>query len=114
MSPESPRCLPEWAKRERHGDMGWITENIEYLWPAAQAGYQATGRGAITVDTTDQPGPGLGNPFGYLAYSELEPLHDEDMLRMLRAYDPAKELVVVLFKSKLRTSTYRLHLLLPQ
>jgi hypothetical protein len=108
MSPEPLRRFPNWAGRERQGDMGWIAENVHILWPAAKRAFESFGRGAITVDTTDQPVLGLGNPFTYLSQAELEPLHDEDMQRILRQYDPAKELVVVLLKPQQRTSTYRI------
>src|SRR5947209_6149267 len=108
MSPEPQRRFPQWAERERQSDMRWIGENVHILWPAAQNAFATLGRGAITVDTTSQPVAGLGNPFSYLAQAELEPLHDVDMQRILRGYDPIREMVVVLYKTQQRTSTYRI------
>jgi hypothetical protein len=108
MSPEPIRHFPNWAERERQGDLRWIGENVHILWPAAHTGFETLGRGAITVDTTIKPVPGLINPFTYLSQAELQPLRDQDMERIVRQYDPTKELVVVLFKTQQRTSTYRI------
>src|SRR5712692_3998080 len=107
MSPESRRRFPDWAERERRGDLEWIGENLHVLWPSASIAYEARGRGAIVVDTTSQPLPGKGNPFTYLSQAELGKIPDADMERIMREYDPTKELVVVLLKSQQRTSTYR-------
>ena len=107
MSPEQQSRFPSWAERERQGDMQWIGENLHILWSAAIVAFESKGRGAVVVDTTSQPVSGAGNPFTYLSQIELEPLPDEDMRRILRGYDPVRELVVVLLKSQQRTSTYR-------
>ena len=50
---ERKQRVPDWAERERGGDLAWIRENLQVFWPLAQRGYQAVGRGAIVVDTTD-------------------------------------------------------------
>jgi len=107
MSPEPHRRFPAWAELERQGDRRWITDNLSILWSAASRSYAAVGRGVIAVDTTSQPLPGGGHPFAYLPQAELAPLHDADVERMVRSYDPAQEMVVVLLKAQLRMSTYR-------
>jgi hypothetical protein len=99
--------LPDWAERERTGDLGWLTENLHVLWPAAQTSYAEEGRGAIVVDTTSRP-TGAGNPFLYVAESGIERMQDADALRMVRAYDPTWELVTMLMKKERRLSTYRI------
>ena len=99
--------LPDWAERERTGDMRWIAENMHVLWPAAQTSYAAEGRGAIVVDTTSRP-TGAGNPFLYVAEEGIERMKDADALRMVRAYDPTWELVTMLIKKERRLSTYRI------
>jgi hypothetical protein len=107
MSPEPLRRFPNWAERERQGDMRWIGDNLHILWPAAKSGYESLGRGAVVIDATSQPVPGLGNPFTYMSRTDLEPLHDEDVQRMMREYDPTQEVVVMLLKTRQRTSAYR-------
>lgn len=104
MTPE----MPDWARRERQRDMQWISENLHVFVPAAKAAFQETGRGAFIVDTTKQPVPGKGNPFGYFPQAVIETGDDENMKRMVREYNPQEELVLVLLKPKARTSTYRM------
>src|SRR6266545_6918124 len=100
--------LPDWARRERQGDLTWIQENLHVFWPIAQAAFAEAGRGAIVVDTTSRPGgKSKGNPFGYFPQAVVETGDDEDIKRMVRAYDPEQELVIVLVKSEHRTSTYQ-------
>jgi hypothetical protein len=100
--------LPDWARRERQGDLVWISENLDVFWPIAQVAFVDAGRGAIVVDMTSQPGgKSKGHPFGYFPQAVVETGDDEDIKRMVRAYDPAQELVIMLMKSENRTSTYR-------
>ena len=101
--------IPEWAERERVGDLSWIQDNAHVLWPAARQSYEEQGRGAIFIDTltTFAHQEGLGNPMFYLNEAAIEKSEQHhDALRMVRAYDPDWELVSVLLK-KGRESTYR-------
>lgn len=106
MQERNRRCFPEWAERERAGDLGWIGENLHVLWPAAQQGYQEFGRGAIVIDTTQRP-TGEGHPFGYFTQEMVEQSGDEDAQRIVREYSPAWELVTVLLKTDDRVSVCR-------
>lgn len=106
MPSQERRDFPEWAARERAGDLTWIQENLHVFWPAAQRGHQDFGRGALVVDTTSRP-TGAGHPFAYLPEGGIEKMDDQDALRMVRAYDPTWEFVTVLLKSQERVSTYR-------
>ena len=99
--------IPNWARRERESDLGWVRENLHVFWPAATVAFKDIGRGAIVVDTTWQPAPGLGNPFGYLSQEQIEEYDDEDTKRLVREYNPKKEFVVMLLKPDDRSSTYR-------
>ena len=72
--------FPDWAERERAGDLAWLRENLDIFWPAAQVGYQSVGRGAIVVDTTIRP-TGKGHPFGYMDRAAIELTGDEDTKR---------------------------------
>jgi hypothetical protein len=102
--------FPEWAERDRGGDLGWIRQNLETFWPVAQQGYQAVGRGAVVVDTTTtvtHPG-GEGHPYGYYDHDTLKQFSDRDTLRLVRDYRPDSEFVTTLLKAQDRVSSYRL------
>ncbi len=117
------RALPDWAQKERVGDLAWIGENLHILWPAAQHSYAEQGRGAIIIDTTTrvshQEGAGnpvshppearatQGNPIFYMTEAGIEEMNDADALRMVRGYEPSWEMVTMLFKIEGRVSTYR-------
>jgi hypothetical protein len=98
--------IPEWAEQERPGDLGWVRENLDDFWLAAQRGYAAEGRGAIVVDTTVALS-GAGHPFGYFPQAFLEQGGDAATLALIGAYDPSQEFVTVLIKTENRVSTYR-------
>lgn len=91
--------------------MAWVGENFHIFWPAAMRGFRQSGRGAIVTDTTMQPEPGRGNPFGYFPQEVIETGDDDDLKRLVREYEPEQEFVVLLLKSHKRSSAYRIHLL---
>ncbi len=103
--------IPDWASRERESDLEWIRENLEIFWGAAQTNFKEYGRGVLVChsDTIIQHARGTGNPFIYLTQKELgeRSLEWSDTLRMVTAYDPLWEFVLVILKSKLRESVYR-------
>ena len=100
--------FPRWAEQECGRDLAWIAENLHVFWPAAQRGFQEAGRGVLVVDTTTlvKHERGESNPFGYLPSGEAEQYEWEDVIRMVRAYDPSWEFVAVLLKGD-RESAYR-------
>jgi hypothetical protein len=102
------KSMPGWAQRERQVDLNWIRENADVFHLAAKIAFQDTGRDAIVVDTTTQPVPGAGNPFGYFDQEFVREELDEDTQRMVEEYDPEQEVVLVLLKPENRTSTYRI------
>ena len=106
MTPER-RDIPDWARQERAEDLSWIQENLDVFDFAARLAYQGSGRGAIVVDTTIEPIPGVGHPFGYFSQEQIDEYDDEDTTRMVGEYDPEQEFVLVLLKEEGRTSTYR-------
>ncbi len=102
--------IPDWAHQERQADMGWIGENFHIFWSTANEAFAEMGRGAIVVDTVLQPIPGGGNPFAYFPQAFIEAYDDEDTRRLVREYNPQKEIVVMLLKENDRTSAYRIRL----
>jgi hypothetical protein len=105
-SPIENGPIPDWAEKERTGDLFWIMANLHVLWPAAQNAYATKGRGALVVDLTTRLG--TGHPFFYATKANVVEYDDPDALRMVNQYNPKLELVIILFKSEERTSTYRL------
>ena len=59
------------------------------------------------VDVTEEPEPGRGNPFAYVILEQLATFADEDTLRMVQAYHPEQEFVLLMLKEAGRSSTYR-------
>lgn len=106
---ERKRRFPDWAERERGGDMAWLRENLHVFWPLAQLGFQEVGRGAIVVDTTELVAhpTGMGHPLGYLDKETIAQQGDEDTLRLVGEYEPTGEFVSVLLKPQDRQSSYR-------
>ena len=111
--PEGNRNHPRWAERERSGDMSWIQEILHVLAPAAREQYQQLGRGAVVIDMTVQPHPSTGYPIWYLPTQQLKSLDESDVKRMVGAYDPEHEMVLVLLKPWGRQSAYQLRLIPP-
>lgn len=97
--------IPNWAERERTGDLLWIAENMHVLWPLAQAALASAGIGALFIELTIRYG--TGHPILYVPKEDVEQLDDPDMMRMLNEYNPLREMVIVLLKEQQRTSTYR-------
>jgi hypothetical protein len=110
MTPENLQ-IPDWARQERQADLAWIAENLDTFWTAATRAFQDVGVGAIVVDTTSQPIPDAGHPFGYFSQEQIEQQANEDTRRMVSEYDPEHEFVVVLLKADERISTYRVRAL---
>lgn len=98
--------LPTWAERERTEDLTWIGENLQGFWGAARSGYEASGRGALVVDTDVRP-TGVCHPFGYVLQEQIRQLGAKDEIRMIAAYEPSWELVIILLKPRDRMSSYR-------
>jgi len=89
--------------------MNWIRENLHVFLPSATVAFAEFGRGAIVVDTTSRP-TGEGHPFGYFPQEMIEEGDDEDIKRMVKEYDPEKDIVIVMLKENDKMSTYRIHL----
>jgi hypothetical protein len=102
--------IPDWALQEWESDLAWIRENLDIFELAARLAFVASGRGVIVVDTTAQPTPGAGHPFGYFGKDQIDEEYDEDTKRMVQEYDPHHEFVLALLKKEDRISSYRVQL----
>jgi hypothetical protein len=99
--------IPEWAQ-QRERDIAWIVENMHVFEPAARAQLAAQGPGAIVVDTTTRPDPTAGHPMYFVPKDIVDKAGDADTQRMVSAYDPATEFVLVMLKPDTKVSTYQI------
>lgn len=98
--------IPRWAERERIEDLAWIGENLQEFWKVARSGFEAEGRGALVIDVVALA-TGTGHQFGYVRQELIRQLGAKDEIRMVAAYDPSWELVIILLKLQDRMSSYR-------
>lgn len=101
-----PNDLPDWAVRERWTDLAWISDNLPAVTSAARIAYDALGRGAVVIDTAYLTAGG-SHPAAYFTEGEILRYDDADINRLVGAYVPNEELVLVLLKASRRTSAYR-------
>jgi hypothetical protein len=100
------RPIPRWAERERTEDLAWIGENLQEFWKVARSGFEAKGRGVLVIDMVAMV-TGTGHQFGYVSEEQIRQFGGKDEIRMVAAYDPSWELVIVLLKPRDRISSYR-------
>jgi hypothetical protein len=92
MSEREPDAVPDWAEKERADELAWLKEshNLALLWATAQTGYSQSGRGAVVIEDRE--------PLAEMRYygQELQDeLEDEAAQRLVEAYYPERELVVI-------------------
>jgi len=92
------------GKQDRTAHMHFIQRNLDFLLAQAWDGYQRVGRGAVIVDADravpDPDWPGGITPGLYVSRKMLGEAGmdwpDTDIKRMVREYDPDKEIVVAI------------------
>ena len=111
-----PEDLPTGREsRESHAEF------IRTNWPVAAAfawqQYQKQGRGCLVIDVTKSkdPPPGasylLGESFAaYVPYRGVRATGDPDVKRMVKEYDPAREVVFMFLRLDGGMSSYRVHI----
>ena len=90
---------------DKQANLKLIADNWDVLLPAAERAFEEHGRGTILVDTTRIVNG--GHPFEYVILTAL-PNDDADCGRMVRTYDPEKEIVISLFRADGRVYSYQL------
>jgi hypothetical protein len=105
--------MPDWAERERWADLAWIADNLPAFHSAASIAYEVLGRGAVVVETTYHTQDD-GHPAAYFTQQELRRYEDAAIDRLVEAYTPDEELVVVLLKEWHRSSAYRVRATRPE
>lgn len=116
MAKFKPEDLPTGLEsRESH------LEFIRINWPVAAAfawqQYRKQGRGCIVFDVAKAQDPPPGEPhlFGetpgaYVPYKVVRAAGDEDVKRMVREYDPRRQVVFVFLRQDGGVSSYSLHI----
>ena len=92
---------------QRDGDLAYSMENWPQIASDAWAGYLAQGRGLTIVDThkTNPVPTGLGHAISYLSAGLVT---EADDARMVREYDPEREVVVGMLRANGDEDVYRL------
>jgi hypothetical protein len=104
---ESRRVVPDVTMRETIDDLAWIEEHLLLFRAVVLDHYLLCGTGAVVADITPQTRPEFCNPMWYLPAEELESLDEPEVEALLRAYDPTREVVVVLLKHDNQQRSYR-------
>ena len=84
--------------QENKRDTDWIEDNSALFWTTATVACEQIGPGAIVIDLS-KPTKSGENQYRYIAQGEIE-LKDEFLDKLMREYNPHREFVVVLKKSK--------------
>ena len=90
---------------DKPADLKLIADNWNILLPAAERAYEEHGRGMLLVDTTRIENGGY--PFQYVRMAVL-PADNSACDRMVRTYDPEKEIIISLLRSDGRVYSYAL------
>lgn len=116
MAKFKPEDLPTGREsRESHAEF------IKINWPVAAAfawqQYQKQGRGCLVVDVAESKDPPRGESYlfgesqaAYVPYRGVRATGDPDVKRMVKEYDPAREVVFVFLRLDKGMSRYRVRI----
>ena len=90
---------------DKAADLKLIADNWSVLLPAAERAFEEHGRGMLLVNTTRIENGGY--PFQYVRMAAL-PGDNSDCDRMVRTYDPEKEIIISLVRADGRIYSYEL------
>jgi hypothetical protein len=90
---------------DKASNLKLIADNWDALLLAAERGFEEHGRGTILADTTRLENG--GHPIRYVRLAAL-PDDESDCGRMVRTYDPQREIVVSLLSSDGFVHSYQL------
>jgi hypothetical protein len=90
---------------DKAADLKLIADNWDVLLPAAERGFEENARGMVLVDTTQIVNEGY--PIRYVSLANI-PDDGSECGRMVRTYDPQKEVILSLFRSDGRVYSYTL------
>ena len=90
---------------DKAADLKLIADNWSVLLPATERAFEEHGRGMLLVDTTRIKNGGY--PFQYIKMAAL-PGDNSACDRMVRTYDPEKEIIISLIRSDGRIYSYEL------
>lgn len=92
---------------QRASDLQLIRESRRTLWSGGRKQYRIDGRGLLIILADKPPLPGQGYPIMWLTEAQLRTAGDADAGRMVRKYDPRKEIVVLVDRGKGGSSVYQ-------
>lgn len=111
-----PEDLPT-GRESRESQAEFIRINWSVAAAFAWQQHQKQGRGCLVVDVTKSKDPPRGESYlfgksqaAYVPYQGVRATGDPDVKRMVKEYDPAKEVVFVLLRLDGGVSSYRAHI----
>jgi hypothetical protein len=90
---------------DKPADLKLIADNWDVLLPATERAFNEHGRGMLLVDTTRIESGGY--PFQYVKMADLPP-GGSDCERMVRTYNPEKEIIISLVRADGKIYSYEL------
>ena len=98
---------PNMNPAQRTSDMQLIRDSWQTLWSGGRKQYRTDGRGLLIILADKPPLAGQGYPILWLTEAQLKTAGDADAERMVRKYDPRKEILILVDHGKGGSSVYQ-------